>query len=130
MSFQVSAPSIPGKRARKAKESSATYSSHAFLNFFFAVFYGLTSYFYIYAMIEDPGHVPKLGSRNQQRNVITELFEAWRFDEENFCVYCMIRKPLRSKHCRRCARCVSKHDQYVFHPHQYTHQGLSLIQYP
>jgi palmitoyltransferase len=25
----------------------------------------------------------------------------------------MSRKPLRSKHCRRCGRCVAKHDQYV-----------------
>ncbi|KAK2762742.1 palmitoyltransferase akr1 [Arachnomyces sp. PD_36] len=90
----------------------ATYSSHGFLNFFFAAFYSLTTYFYASAMVEDPGHVPKLGSRNQQRNVITELFETWRFDEENFCVYCMIRKPLRSKHCRRCARCVAKHDHH------------------
>lgn len=62
-------------------------------------------------MIEDPGYVPKLGSRNQQRSVIAELFELWKFDEENFCVFCMIRKPLRSKHCRRCGRCVAKHDQ-------------------
>jgi len=80
----------------------------------FVLFYGLTTYFYIFSMVEDPGYVPKLGSRNQQRAVINELFDAWKFDEENFCVYCMIRKPLRSKHCRRCGRCVSKHDQYVF----------------
>ncbi|KAG5297717.1 palmitoyltransferase akr1 [Histoplasma ohiense] len=89
-----------------------TYSSHPFLNFFFIVFFGLTAYFYGLAMLEDPGFVPKLGSRNQQRDTITQLFEVWKFDEDNFCVYCMIRKPLRSKHCRRCKRCVSKHDHH------------------
>ncbi|EEH49218.2 uncharacterized protein PADG_05297 [Paracoccidioides brasiliensis Pb18] len=89
-----------------------TYSSHPILNFFFAIFVCLTAYFYGISMLEDPGYVPKLGSRNQQRNTITDLFELWKFDEDNFCVYCMIRKPLRSKHCRRCKRCVSKHDHH------------------
>ncbi|OAX83261.1 hypothetical protein ACJ72_02382 [Emergomyces africanus] len=89
-----------------------TYTSHPFLNLFFAVFFGLTAYFYGLAMLEDPGFVPKPGSRNQQRDTITKLFEIWKFDEDNFCVYCMIRKPLRSKHCRRCKRCVSKHDHH------------------
>ncbi|OJJ31762.1 hypothetical protein ASPWEDRAFT_632345 [Aspergillus wentii DTO 134E9] len=63
-------------------------------------------------MVGDPGFVPKLGSRNQQRAVISELFEQWKFDEENFCVSCMVRKPLRSKHCKRCGRCVAKHDHH------------------
>ncbi|KAJ9301496.1 hypothetical protein DTO271G3_1631 [Paecilomyces variotii] len=89
-----------------------TYSSHPILNILFVVFYGLTTYFYIFSMTSDPGYVPKLSSRNQQRAVITELFDIWKFDEENFCVFCMSRKPLRSKHCRRCARCVSKHDHH------------------
>lgn len=88
-----------------------TYSSHPFLNAFFAVFFGLTTYFYAHSMVADPGFVPKLPSRNQQREIINELFGLWKFDEDNFCVVCMIRKPLRSKHCRRCKRCVSKHDQ-------------------
>ncbi|PLB42410.1 Palmitoyltransferase akr1 [Aspergillus candidus] len=90
----------------------ATFSSSPILNVSFAVFFCLTAYFYGCSMIEDPGFVPKLGSRNQQRATIAELFEQWKFDEENFCVYCMIRKPLRSKHCKRCARCVSKHDHH------------------
>ncbi|EAW06283.1 ankyrin repeat domain-containing DHHC palmitoyltransferase family protein [Aspergillus clavatus NRRL 1] len=90
----------------------ATYSAFPIMNILFAVFYSLTTYFYIYSMIEDPGYVPKAGSRNQQRAVISELFTQWKFDEENFCVACMIRKPLRSKHCRRCSRCVSKHDHH------------------
>ncbi|KAH1902332.1 palmitoyltransferase akr1 [Aspergillus fumigatus] len=90
----------------------ATYSTSPILNILFAVFYCLTTYFYIYSMTEDPGFVPKTGSRNQQKVVINELFEQWKFDEENFCVFCMVRKPLRSKHCKRCSRCVAKHDHH------------------
>ncbi|GAB1217155.1 palmitoyltransferase akr1 [Aspergillus terreus] len=90
----------------------ATYSTSPFLNFFFVLFYCLTTYFYIFAMIGDPGFVPKLGSRNQQQSVISDLFQEWKFDEENFCVSCMVRKPLRSKHCKRCGRCVAKHDHH------------------
>lgn len=89
----------------------ATFSSHPVLNIVFAVFYSLCTYFYTISMIEDPGFVPKLGSRAQQKAVIDELISLWKFDEENFCVDCMIRMPVRSKHCKRCARCVAKHDQ-------------------
>lgn len=91
-----------------------TYSTAPILNVFFAVFFCSTTYFYIIAMVEDPGYVPKVTSRNQQRETVKELFTLWKFDEQNFCVPCMSRKPLRSKHCRRCGRCVAKHDQYVF----------------
>jgi len=87
--------------------------SNPFLNLFFAIFYGLTAYFYIFTMVRDPGFVPKLGSRSQQKAVIDELLELRQFDENRFCVNCMVRKPLRSRHCKRCNRCVSKSDQYV-----------------
>ncbi|PYH56187.1 zf-DHHC-domain-containing protein [Aspergillus niger CBS 101883] len=90
----------------------ATYTTNPISNICFALFFSATTYFYFTAMIEDPGFVPKLGSRNQQRTVIAELFEQWKFDEENFCVACMVRKPLRSKHCKRCGRCVAKHDHH------------------
>jgi ankyrin repeat protein len=89
-----------------------TFTSRPFLNLFFALAFGSTTYFYTTAMVEDPGHIPKLSSRNQQRKVIEELFSLWKFDDENFCVQCMVRKPLRSKHCRRCRRCVAKHDHH------------------
>jgi palmitoyltransferase ZDHHC13/17 len=71
----------------------------------------MTTYFYFTAMVEDPGFVPKLNGIAEQRAVIDELIGLWKFDESNFCTTCMIRTPLRSKHCRRCQRCVAKHDQ-------------------
>ena len=89
-----------------------TFTTHPFYNILFAAFYGLTAYFFFTGMTEDPGYIPKLASRNQQRAVIDELFSSWKFDEESFCVLRMIRKPLRSKHCRRCGRCVAKHDHH------------------
>lgn len=86
-------------------------SSHSFLNLIFAALFGLTTFFYGVSMRYDPGFVPKLNGIAEQRAVIGELLETWKFDESNFCVTCMIRTPLRSKHCRRCQRCVAKHDQ-------------------
>lgn len=74
---------------------------------------GLTAYFYVLCMVEDPGFVPKLSGIAEQKTVIDELIALWKFDEANFCVTCMIRTPLRSKHCRRCNRCVARHDQLV-----------------
>lgn len=89
-----------------------TWSTHPILNALFFIFMLLTAYFYIFAMIEDPGYVPKLGSRNQERETMRELIDNWKFNEDHFCIYCMVRKPLRSKHCRRCSRCVAKHDHH------------------
>ena len=92
---------------------SASFLAHPFMNAFFGIFFSLTGYFYFKAMLQDPGYVPKAGSRNQQKAIIDELLETRKFDETNFCVTCMVRRPLRSKHCKKCNRCVAKQDQYV-----------------
>ena len=75
--------------------------------------YVLCTYFYAISMVEDPGYVPKPASRIHQKSIVDELLALWKYDEQNYCVYCMTRMPLRAKHCKRCARCVAKHDQYV-----------------
>jgi palmitoyltransferase len=80
-------------------------------NFLFAAFFALTAFFYTRSMVDDPGFVPKLNGIAEQKAVIDELISLWKYDEAHFCVTCMIRTPLRSKHCRRCQRCVAKHDQ-------------------
>ncbi|KAK2022657.1 ankyrin [Colletotrichum zoysiae] len=91
--------------------SSDGTGSHWWLNLVFGTFFGLTAYFYSAAMRYDPGFVPKMNGIAEQKAVIDELLKEWKFDETNFCVTCMIRTPLRSKHCRRCQKCVAKHDQ-------------------
>ncbi|KAL2181173.1 uncharacterized protein P884DRAFT_213860 [Thermothelomyces heterothallicus CBS 202.75] len=83
-----------------------------FWNFLFALYFGLTAFFYTRAMVDDPGFVPKLNGIAEQKAVIDELISQWKYDEGHFCVTCMIRTPLRSKHCRRCQRCVAKHDHH------------------
>ena len=65
-------------------------------------------------MAQDPGYVPKLAGMTQQKAIIDELLVLWKYDAENFCTLCMVRKPLRSKHCKECGRCVAKHDQYAY----------------
>ena len=71
----------------------------------------MTTYFYVACMVFEPGFVPKLNGIAEQKAVIDELLKSWKYDEFNFCVTCMIRTPLRSKHCKACKRCVAKHDQ-------------------
>lgn len=90
----------------------ATYSGYPFSNMVFFVMYTLCGYFYSCTMINDPGYVPKLAGLTQQKAVINELLSLWKFDDQNFCVPCMVRQPLRSKHCKRCNRCVAKHDHH------------------
>jgi len=88
-----------------------TWRSNPLLNVGFAASYSLCAYFYTMTMTADPGFVPKGGSRGRTKKVIDELVELHAFDETHFCTQCMIRKPLRSKHCRRCGRCVAREDQ-------------------
>jgi ribosomal protein L40E len=92
--------------------SSDTLYTSSFLNIAFAVFYSLTAYFYFMTMTADPGYIPKSSSRGQTKKTIDDLLENNIYNEKHFCTPCMIRKPLRSKHCRRCGRCVARQDQY------------------
>lgn len=90
----------------------STIRTNFFTNVTFGAFYGLTTYFYFFTMSSDPGFVSKSASRSASRAVIDELMEARQFGETHFCVNCMARKPLRSKHCKRCDRCVAKIDHH------------------
>ncbi|KKY23026.1 putative palmitoyltransferase akr1 [Phaeomoniella chlamydospora] len=64
----------------------STFTTNTFMNLLFAIIYGLLTFFYFVSMMEDPGFVPRLNSRNKERDTIEELFSLWKFDEENFCI--------------------------------------------
>ena len=88
-----------------------TFSASILLNLAFITCFSLCTYFYSITMTADPGYIPKGVSRGQTKKTIDELVEHNAFDETHFCTLCMIRKPLRSKHCRRCGRCIAREDQ-------------------
>jgi palmitoyltransferase ZDHHC13/17 len=89
-----------------------TIYTNPLLNMAFASSYALCTYFYAMTMTADPGFIPKSNSRGQTKKVIEDLVEHNAFNEAHFCAQCMIRKPLRSKHCRRCGRCVARQDHH------------------
>ena len=92
--------------------STDTFSLHRFVNMCFGLCLCFCTYFYACSIIFDPGFVPKLAGRSQEKGTVEELIGLWKFDEQNYCSQCMVRKPLRSKHCKRCGRCVIKHDHH------------------
>ncbi|CAF3619151.1 unnamed protein product, partial [Adineta steineri] len=65
---------------------------------------------YYLAIKSDPGYIQI--NRDQQNRIIIQLVEQNLFDYETYCTWCLARKPLRSKHCRQCRRCVARFDHH------------------
>ncbi|KAI8080050.1 ankyrin repeat-containing domain protein [Halteromyces radiatus] len=78
-----------------------------FMSSFFIAMYN-----FYQAVMADPGFVNNTPNREQQRQDVMELADAHCLDIRHFCVTCLIKKPLRSKHCKICNRCVARFDHH------------------
>lgn len=86
--------------------------TYMWLNILFGATFAFCMYNFTSAMRADPGYVPKNGGRTEQRETIEELLRDGNYDARHYCITCCIRRPLRSKHCKICNRCVAKHDHH------------------
>ncbi|KAF9516731.1 hypothetical protein BS47DRAFT_627934 [Hydnum rufescens UP504] len=85
---------------------------HALAHLAFAISFVLCSYNFFRAVTLDPGTCPKPASESELRTIIEELASEGRLNGQTFCISCMARKPLRSKHCRICNKCTARFDHH------------------
>ncbi|KAJ3099103.1 hypothetical protein HDU97_003482 [Phlyctochytrium planicorne] len=98
------------------------YTSYMFIShILFIVLFATTIYFFYRAIYADPGYLRKNKSVEERRKIVLRLAEEGKLDSRNFCTSCSIKKPLRSKHCKFCDRCVAKFDHHC--PYTYNCVG-------
>ncbi|RDB17708.1 Palmitoyltransferase AKR1 [Hypsizygus marmoreus] len=86
--------------------------SHALTHLAFALSVGLCAYNFFRAITLDPGTCPKPASDGELKSIIEDLASEGRLNGQTFCIQCMARKPLRSKHCRVCDKCIARSDHH------------------
>jgi palmitoyltransferase ZDHHC13/17 len=82
------------------------------MNIIFGFVFATSMYCFAQAVVSDPGYIPRPAGISEQKKIVEELVIQGEFDARHFCTTCLVRKSLRSKHCRICERCVARHDQY------------------
>lgn len=82
---------------------------------------GVTSVLYLREVATaDPGYLPTYSLKSETAStssqdsgqLVLDLVANGTLTLENYCPTCNITRPQRSKHCKRCDRCVSRFDQY------------------
>ncbi|KAG0306309.1 palmitoyltransferase akr1 [Dissophora globulifera] len=88
-------------------------TSHLFwLNLLFITCYVSALYFFYGAVMSDPGWTKCNTSIESQREMVVQMADRGLLDVRHFCVNCVAQRPMRSKHCKFCNRCVAKFDHH------------------
>lgn len=85
---------------------------YAFTHLSFAILFMLCVYNFFRAITLDAGSCPKPINDTELKEIIEDLASTGRLNSQTFCITCMARKPLRSKHCRVCDRCIARFDHH------------------
>ncbi|KAF9157303.1 palmitoyltransferase akr1 [Actinomortierella ambigua] len=82
------------------------------LNIAFILCYSVALYFFYGAVLTDPGWVKQNKDREEQKKVVVSLANRGLLDARHFCPTCVAQRPMRSKHCKLCGRCIARFDHH------------------
>ncbi|QRW24739.1 ankyrin repeats [Rhizoctonia solani] len=92
---------------------------HSLAHLLYFVSASLCAYNFFRSITLDPGTCARPGSAGEMKAascpltpIIEKLAGEGKLNGQTFCITCMARKPLRSKHCRVCDKCVARFDHH------------------
>ncbi|KAL0084362.1 DHHC palmitoyltransferase-domain-containing protein [Phycomyces blakesleeanus] len=82
------------------------------LHILFFVTFSIAMACFYRCSVANPGFIENANSLDSIQETAVELADSHQLDIRHFCTTCMIKKPLRSKHCKVCNRCVARFDHH------------------